>query len=613
MNKILRDITIFFSLCVGVGCSNFLTIDQEDYLDADYIFQNKDAITALFATAYTTLPVEDFNYAEGYFSMYPGTAYNTVSGWGAEFMGNIPTETITSRPWATTYTNIYYINTLIKNLPSSSVLTDQERNELMGEAKYLRAFAYYFLVRYWGGVPIIDAPNEYFADDSDAMKVARDQESDVWEFIFDDLDYAIENMSDDKVFGRSNRYVALALKSRAALYAASIAKYGTYQPEYCVGIEADRARYFYQESMAAAKELIEEGGYELYNEYDDPTENFTMSFLATKTSPEVILAKSYDYASTSRSHSYDAISMPHQLIIQAGEYQTPYLEVVEAFEFADGRAAESLVSTTSGVASTFSSLAMAFGYTDVELYKRDPRMAASIVLPGSELLGETITIQDGVLCDGVQMTGNDYGLYFNTVSELFVTTKGDNCVSGTGRSGGYNIKTTGTGFFVRKYIDVNLDEKYRIPWCSQSDFIIFRLAEIYLNYVEAAVEIETDLDTALEYLNIVKRRAGVAEFTTIQQLEMDRIIAERRSELCFEGFKYWDMVRRRTLLSEFNVSGNLARRTGVEIYYDYNNNLYSIERSPSAKSYAYDEVRLYYQPMLSTELAKHSWPNNPGY
>ncbi|MFR9524470.1 MAG: RagB/SusD family nutrient uptake outer membrane protein [Rikenellaceae bacterium] len=612
MIKTLKYIALSLSMLSLGGCTGFLDIDQDDYLDTDYVFQSEAAIEAFFATAYTTLPVEDFNFADGYFSMYAGTAYNTVNGWGAECRGNILSETYSTRTWDVVFTNIRYSNILIQNLPTSTVLTEKEIAELVGEARYLRAFSYYFLARYWGGVPIIEEPIEYNTDET-YLKRGRDQESDVWDFIVEDLNYAIDNMSSTEIYGRANRNVALAFKSRACLYAASIAKYGTYQPEYCTGINSERALYFYQECMAAAKELIESGKYSLFSEYDDPTENFVMLFQDSQNNSEVILAKSYDYASTSRTHSYDAISMPHQLIIEAGEYQNPYLECVEAFEFADGRAAESMVSLTSGVPTTFSSLAMAFGYADVDAYKRDPRLAASIVLPDSELLGETITIQDGVLCDGVQMTGNDYGLYFDTVSELFVTEKNDNCVRGTGLSGGSNIQTTGTGFFIRKYIDIDLDEKYRVPWSSQTDYIIIRLAEVYLNYVEAAVEADTDLSVALEYLNTVKRRAGVAEFTSTAQLEMDRILAERRSELYFEGFRYWDMIRRRTLLDEFNVSGNLARRTGIEIYYDYESNLYSVERSGSLKSYAYDETRMYYQTIPSTEMAKHNWPNNPGY
>ncbi len=613
MKRVFKNIAIAISIMATmVGCKDYLDIEPDGYYSYEEVFASEALIEAFFATAYASLPVEDFNYVDGYFATYPNTGAQTPVGWGAEVNGSLMTETISARPWDDVYTNIYYCNRLIEGLPSSPVLTTEECKAFIGEARFLRAYSYYFLVRYYGGVPIIDEPTEY-TDNTSEMKVSRSQESDVWDFIVEDLEYGIENMESKKIYGRANKYVAMAFKSRVCLYAASIAKYGTLQEANCVGIDSYRAKYFYEEAMSSAKQLIDEGDYSLYEVYDDKIENFSMSFLDADSSPEVILAKGYDYFSNGRSHSHDAKVMPHQLDTGEGEQFWPFLNTVEAFEFADGSVADYIVPWSTSSYDTFNTI-------DEIFEGRDPRLAASIVLPNSELLGETIEIQDGVICDGVRMLGNGYGQFFDKVTEEFVESPNENTIRGTGKSGGTLIMTTGSGFFTRKYVDVNLDESYRKGWKSQTDYIMIRLAEIYLNYVEAALELEQDLDQALIYLNRVKSRAGVAEFTTLASYEpsvneeslMDRIMAERRSELFFEGFKFWDMIRRRTLLTEFTITNSLYTKHGMEIYYDFENNCYWVERD-QYKSYGYDESRMYYQPIPDTELAKHSWPNNPGY
>ncbi len=605
MRQLHKYIAIGLCMMMSYGCSDFLEVEAEEYLDTEFVFSNKETIEAFFVTTYASLPIEDFNYESGEFGTYPSTAQDNLMGWGAEIRGNTYATGSSSESWMPAYKNIRYCNILLDELPTASALNDEERVELIAEARLLRAYTYHFLVRIWGGVPLLDEPIEYTTNTTSLNK-PRTSEEKIWEFIFEDLDYAIENMSTDRVYGRANRYVAMALKSRAALYAACIAKYGTVDEERCVGINPYKADFYFEESMAASKRLIEEGEYELYNTYpDDPVYNFTMAFLDARTSPEVILAKDFNYYATGYTHSHDCITKPWQFNSQNGEKLTPVLETVEAFEFENGDPADYIAPFSSNQSSTVKSLTALFA-------GRDPRLYASIVLPDTELLGEIVSVQDGVICRDEKVIGNDYGLFFDTVDEIFVDVENSNTVRGTGASGGVQVKDTGTGFFMRKYVDIDLEEKYRIPWCSRTDYIVFRLAETYLNFVEAAIETQTELPLALEYLNLVKSRAGVATFETTDQLVMERVMAERRSELCFEGFKFWDMVRRRTLLDEFDTSAQLTQRNGLEIYYDYTLDEYLIERTSVKRAY-YANSRQYYQQIPSSELAKNNWPNNPGY
>ncbi len=93
-------------------------------------------------------------------------------------------------------------------------LSQQEYNNLTGETRFLRAFAYSWLVRNWGAVPFFDEQN------MNDFNKPRTPEADIWKFVIDEADYAASNLPEvAKAAGRPSRYAALALKTEACLYA----------------------------------------------------------------------------------------------------------------------------------------------------------------------------------------------------------------------------------------------------------------------------------------------------------------------------------------------------------------------------------------------------------
>jgi hypothetical protein len=79
-----------------------------------------------------------------------------------------------------------------------------------------------------------------------------------------------------------------------------------------------------------------------------------------------------------------------------------------------------------------------------------------------------------------------------------------------------------------------------------ADFPVFRLAEAYLIYAEAAVRTNTNLATAMGYFNLLRERAygnTTADLTSTAQMTLDTILAERGRELLFEGKRRTDLVR----------------------------------------------------------------------
>ena len=103
----------------------------------------------------------------------------------------------------------------------------------MAEARFLRAYNYFAMVKRYGGVPLITVPQAL--DESwEELYPSRNSEQEVYDFILAEMDdiinneYLYETVGDDNL-GRPTKYAALALKSRAALYAGSIAQFGKVQ------------------------------------------------------------------------------------------------------------------------------------------------------------------------------------------------------------------------------------------------------------------------------------------------------------------------------------------------------------------------------------------------
>src|SRR5690606_36529577 len=106
------------------------------------------------------------------------------------------------------YNRIREVNTFIGNFPTYRAnYTDVEFNKLMGEAHFLRAYFYFGLAKRYGGVPIIAEVQDPLAG-PEVLEVPRNTEYDTWKFIYEDLKYAVDNMTASSENGRANKYVA---------------------------------------------------------------------------------------------------------------------------------------------------------------------------------------------------------------------------------------------------------------------------------------------------------------------------------------------------------------------------------------------------------------------
>src|SRR5690606_34493958 len=137
----------------------------------------------------------------------------------------------------------------------------------LGEAHFIRAYTYFALAKRYGGVPLIHRVLNYPEETMEELQIPRSSEEATWDAIASDFDEAIAAMDEESPRSMANKYVAAAYKSRAMLYAGSIARYNTitladaFNSQVC-GIPAARATDYFKQSFEAAKLL--EGHFELY-------------------------------------------------------------------------------------------------------------------------------------------------------------------------------------------------------------------------------------------------------------------------------------------------------------------------------------------------------------
>ncbi|MDO4229246.1 MAG: RagB/SusD family nutrient uptake outer membrane protein [Capnocytophaga sp.] len=138
-----------------------------------------------------------------------------------------------------------------------------------------------------------------------------------------------------------------------------------------------------------------------------------------------------------------------------------------------------------------------------------------------------------------------------------------------------NVSTFKEGYAVKKFKNVtSAGQAGKDPGGQfvDTDLALIRLAEVYLNYAEAAIRGGGNTATALQYVNALRTRAGATALTT---LTAEEVLNERSRELYWEGFRRTDLIRYGYFTSGsylWPFKGGVANGTGVDTY----RNLYPI-------------------------------------
>jgi hypothetical protein len=318
--------------------------------DAD-IFGTEAGINAYMARIYINAPIEDFRYLPtlGFNQSAPIGSPHAITGEAVS--RDVGNATETFGYWSAGYTLIRDCNYFLATLPSYAANFKPELvANWLGEAKFIRAFTYYSLAKRYGGVPIVDKllakPGETIselASEIEELKLPRASEEAVWDFIGKDCDEAFAGLPETSIAGRANKYAAAALKSRAMLFAGTIAKYNTIDltsagVRLC-GIPASKAVTYFKAAYDAANLL--NGKFSLYKnkwvagDKESQFQNYISLFSDNNlaTNKEAIFVRQFKYPDLT--HMWDALNVPKQLEGPQGNYSSetlPTLNFVEMYE-----------------------------------------------------------------------------------------------------------------------------------------------------------------------------------------------------------------------------------------------------------------------------------------
>ncbi|WP_343556363.1 RagB/SusD family nutrient uptake outer membrane protein [Sphingobacterium sp.] len=497
---------------VPISCTKVLEVENLAEVSQDNIWNDPQAIQILLNNIYRL--AEPDNYSGSYPNAgrfrhlvgcitdegRPSVTYlGTTNG-----INNGVSFTVDSSPFQLwSYNTIRQINDILKNIETSFILPSgssqdkvDERNNLIGQAKFFRAYLYWRMVQIYGGVPIVD---KVLDENSPELMAPRNTMEECFQFIKKDLEEAsIFLPIKASMRGMITKGAALGLLSRVLINRAS----PLYNPTNNI--------QFWKDASIPAKQLIELGEYSLGTQADFGQWYFNKDSKETIWQIEFVLGK--------REHGFDAANHSWFQLQGDGVNICPTQELVDAFPMANGK----LIGESGS------------GYNPNDPYiNRDPRLYATVITNGDASFGGTPIYT--YLSEGSEVSGN-YKYNPNQLNGFYAT---------------------GTGYYLKKGMDARLlvTKNYNYGRGSYSNWIEMRLAEIMLNYAESENE-QGNTAIAYDILHQLRKRAGIASGNGnygiplgMSSLQMREYLQnERFIEFAFENKRYWDL--RRWRLSE---------------------------------------------------------------
>ena len=349
-----RFCIISFALILA-GCSDFLNTVPVDQSSPETFLTNADQARSMLAGIYWCFYDDSPSYITPY--TYENMSDNSYNQHSWEFSQEFGKGTQTSASWLAEYKwgkdwlGISRSNSLIGSIDNASDLTVSERETIIAEARFLRAWFYFDLIRFYGRVPLLD-------ENSPQENVPREDLDKVIAFIKEDIEYAIRYLDDIKGGQRANKGAAYMLKMQLAQY------------------EYDHS------TVIACCEAIQGLGYALY---DDFRTLFLDSGINDASNREVIFKVNYivDF-------QYNAYSMQGSYMTQLwynwGSFNTT-LSMVNSFFTLNGLPIENLY-TEDG--SSFIPADPTYN-PERPFDNRDPRLRMSVLCPGDEYRQDGLT------------------------------------------------------------------------------------------------------------------------------------------------------------------------------------------------------------------------------
>lgn len=545
----IKNRNIFTILVVSmlfVGCTDLIDPAQENLRDKNTTYADPNFGLGLLTQGYTRIPTNGWSFSE--VATDDAVTNVTTNGFLRLATGQWSASNNAADRWSSCYSGIQYMNIVLSEVEKMTFAEDPLvdnlfKNRIKGEAYGLRAlFMYNLLQSHAGwvngkllGVPIyltelnlnsnFNVPRETFntctaqiySDINNAINLLPLDYVDVTNTANIPARYNTTGMTTAifnramgvKFLGLMSGRIAKAIRSQVALLAAS--------PAFADG-SANGSNGTWEDAAQYAAEIIAlKGGLtglpSTFNSgvawYRNTAEISALT--AGANSPESLWR-----AGTSNDNTLEAANFPPTLF-GSGNIN-PTQNLVDAFP------------DKNGYPITHSSTV----YIQTNPYaNRDPRLKEFILYHGNTA---------GVTNAAINMTtGND------AVNVLPTSTR--------------------TGYYMKKLLrqDVNYNPSGRNTQMHYKPRI--RYTEIYLNYAEAANEAWGSISdpkgygyTAYDIIKAIRKRAlGITTDPYLESIKSDKVAMralirnERRLELCFEGFRFWDLRRWKVALTELNT------------------------------------------------------------
>lgn len=435
-------------------------------------------------------------------------------------------------------------NRVIEKAPLMSSLSDDQKNKLLGQAHFFRAWFYFEIIRRIGGMPLMD--KIFLPDDDFDQERLTYQKSSDWAIA--ELDEAIKLLPDEwpgAETGRINKVAAYSLKSMMELYAASplmrnpvgIIENNDYDIDYCKkAAEYAKQTLDYIESTVPKHKMMPGSAYKniFYH------------------SPNFVSDESLFYINSTGTNRNTVPDIP--IFWQNMEFDNrpgtfgqyvvcPTQNMVDMYETINGYPVKL-------VGSNWVTNDPAFIQTK-PFDNRDPRLSMTIILPGEQ-----------------------FGTINNNLNYL-CTWEGGRDVEPT---------KTPTSTTVTRY----LVKKWQWPSCvvtrvagasgyadNYYNCVVIRTTQVWLDYAEAMNEAYGPTGkngytySAVDAINMVRQRVGMSpvrsEYTVSKEIFRERIRNERAVELMFENHRWFDLRRWMTAEAVLNPSGDPNPIKGVMV------------------------------------------------
>ena len=428
-----------------------------------------------------------------------------------------------------------YIQRLNYFIANIDKMPDQESARVLkGEAIFLRALFYSEICRVYGGVPLFDQPNQL---GTDYTKTERNTFKETIDFIAKDCDDAAQllNLKSNSIMGRPTKEAALALKSRMLLFAASdLTADGQAASEY-VGYQSPDRNALWTAARNAAKAVMDLGTCKL-SDFGAPDQ-------------EAVAKKYFDF--------FKAYTLEDKEVIWGRMYRVdvgfemwtnrwcgpnglncwgnndPYGNMVDDYEMKDG--SKFFDHFTFNANKEYVNASSKFTNKNI-YYNREPRFYASILYDSiiwQKRPADMIAIDPLGIYDRrtriVKENGVEKSKRFGLDTRQGPVSPQNACY---------------TGYLIKKQMD---DAVQGVTDRNQSICIWIRYAEVLLDYAEASLELG-DIPTATTYINMIRNRAGLPDFTGDIKTALRH---ERNIELAFENKRWFDERRWKTLEANF--------------------------------------------------------------